>query len=141
MARRRRRRDRDDATSVSSSPLRSPVVQRILEPSFARARTFLQQLEDRREFDPNIARPARAFVRSAARLEVGNANVPRKSSRVPRIRFAEVPHNVRFGDPRRVAICVRRHQRREVLHALRHVGRGSKVKRPRYNEFSDVHCR
>lgn len=140
MARRRRRPDRDDATSISSPPLRSSLVNSLL--ARTTPRTILQDLEDRREFSPELARPARAFRRSASKLEVGRATTNRKTKGSATGRLL-VPHNLRFSDPHRVAVCVRRHQRREVLHALRHVGSGSgrrKLKKGRWSEFSDISC-
>lgn len=50
-----------------------------------------------------------------------------------------LPRDVRVEDPRNLAVCVRRKDRREVLHALRRVGRGGGKRRR--NEWSDVHCK
>lgn len=140
MARRGNRRDRDDASAISSSPLRSKLLQQILEPVVRSTRSFLREIEDRREFSPELARPARAFRRFATKLEVGNANA-RKAHKFSPYTLNDVPHNVRFADPTRVAVCIRRHQRREVLHALKRVGSGSSVKRGRWSEFSDISCK
>lgn len=53
--------------------------------------------------------------------------------------WTPVPVNIRAQDPRNVAVCVRRHDRREVLHALCRLGRGGGKRRR--NEWSDVHCK
>lgn len=47
--------------------------------------------------------------------------------------------SVAFRDGSRVAVCVRRKQRKEVLHALRKTGGGSRKPR-RYNRYSQVKC-
>jgi len=144
MSRRRRRRDREYASDISNDPLsrelRSPVIKRILEPP---TRRTILDIEDRRLFSPELARPAQALQRMAARLVVKDhdPNVNRTHQKV-RANQLHVPSNVRFSDPSRVAVCVRRHQRREVLHALKRVGRGSApVRRARWSEFSDIKCK
>jgi len=143
MARRGRRSDRDDAHAISNDPLarelRSPLIKKILEPV---TRPSILAIEDRRLFSPELARPARALPRAAARLTVHDPNVNRTNKKI-RTNKLHVPSDVRFSDPTRVAICVRRHQRREVLHALRYAGSGAgrrKLKRPRWSEFSDIKC-
>lgn len=45
-----------------------------------------------------------------------------------------------FSVPKRVEVCVRRKERREVLFAKRRTGRGSRTPKRR-NEWSDVKCR
>lgn len=45
-----------------------------------------------------------------------------------------------FGDPSTVAVCVRRKQRREVLHAYRRTRKGSGAGRRRRNEYSNTKC-
>jgi hypothetical protein len=42
--------------------------------------------------------------------------------------------------PKQAAVCVRRHERREVLFAKNRVGRGRSVRPPRYNQTSKVSC-
>lgn len=43
-------------------------------------------------------------------------------------------------EPSKVSICIRRKQRREVLHALRRTGKGSRSKR-RYNATTNYSCK
>lgn len=50
-----------------------------------------------------------------------------------------VPVAVHFKEPSAVSVCVRRKQRREVLHALGRTGRHGKSK-IRRNTWSDVSC-
>lgn len=88
-------------------------------------------IEDRRSFHPNRAiRPAGSIVRADARLMVGREPTPRAPSRLP--------HTVQFDVPKRVSLCVRRKRRKEVIHAKGISG--SRTKRPKRNQFSDVRC-
>lgn len=86
----------------------------------------LQLIEDRRQFHPEgVLRPARTlYERSASR----NVVAPAK-------KFSPA---ISFAVPAKVALCVRRKQRREVLFAT---GKGGgRHKRPRKNLFSNVRC-
>lgn len=91
-------------------------------------RLALPQVEDRRRFDPlGVFRPARSLgPRSDARIVV-RQNRPFK--------FPDVHQ---FAVPDRIAVCVRRQERREVLHAKRKLGRGGAGKR---NFWSSISCR
>lgn len=51
-----------------------------------------------------------------------------------------LPHRVQFDAPARVVVCVRRQTRKEVLHALKKVGRGKGGGKKRRNYWSDVSC-
>ncbi|UIB81458.1 hypothetical protein [Flyfo microvirus Tbat2_151] len=89
--------------------------------------------EDRRTFVPNrFTRPAMALPRAAAQLVASNKNV--NVNRTP-----SVPSQVRFANPRRVVLCVRRNIRKEVLLASGGAFKRNKRK-PRRNQFSDVSC-
>lgn len=98
----------------------------------------LRELEDRRTFHPEgRLRPARASFRSATQL------VPRPGRRAALATRASVlvPSRVAFKVPNRVAICVRRKSRREVLFAKRVAGAGGgRFRKRRYNEYSFVGC-
>lgn len=102
-------------------PLRLPPVRSRYSP--------LQMIEDRRRWSPALRPPMRVVRRAAVparlteRLYRGRALVGRPA----------------FVDPRRVAVCVRRSQRREVLFATRNTGRGARAPRRR-NALSDVRC-
>lgn len=100
-------------------------------PTLSAISDLLTLMEDRRLFHPERAfRPALSFPRAAARLVPGAV-----ASSSPRSFLAS---GVRFADPRRVAICVRRKTRREVIMAS---GRGGGFhRRPRRNFYSDVEC-
>lgn len=87
----------------------------------------LTQYEDRRLYHPNrIVRGAFSFRRPDSRL-------------VDRSRSFRAKTVLGFAVPKRVAVCVRRKTRREVLLAK---GRGGgRNRRPRRNEWSNVSCR
>jgi len=93
--------------------------------------TYIRSLEDRRTFYPDpLFRPAASFPRHASRVvasssEGGNAFYP--SSRIA------------FAAPAGVSVCVRRKQRKEVLHALGKAG-GRVSRRRRRNWTSEVDC-
>lgn len=126
MARRgRSERHTRDATDIASPSLRlSEILHSLPTPS-----TYLQMLEDRRLYFPEPTRPARAFHRSATQLQVPNVQ---KQKLYP-------PPAVGFVAPNSVAICVRRHQRREVLFARGF--RGRKRQRARWSEYSSIRCK
>lgn len=142
MARGRRRRTRDTnvIANLDTMLLRSstPKFYRPEPAIFVAPQSPLQELEDRREFSPEIFRPARAFRRSATQLVVPNVNKERERNRP----FVNIPASVGFNNPRLVAICVRRKRRREVLHALGRTGRRKWKSRrvPRWSEWSYVRC-
>lgn len=104
----------------------------------------LTQFEDRRQWHPEgTYAPARSFSQSRHRLVAAR---PKISARPPRLskrysqRLYSPTHRIAFSNPSRVLICVRRQQRREVLHAFRKTGRGGH-RRPRYNHYSSISCR
>lgn len=111
---RMRRRPRDVFAIANRVRLRSPT-----------ARGFPVSVGDRRLYHPQrMLRPAFASPRAAARI------VDRRPVRFPTM--------LAFAVPQRVAVCVRRHMRREVLLALGRGGAGHK--RPRRNVWSSVKC-
>lgn len=52
----------------------------------------------------------------------------------------QLPFGLQFAAPEKTLVCVRRNQRKEVLHALRKTGRGRSRKSPRRNYLSGVRC-
>lgn len=124
-----KRATRDDLTSLVARPVRSPLI----KPTTFDFLSKLTEVDDARTFSPEIARPARSILsRSATQLVA-----PRKAQRVHG--RTTVPHAVGFARPREVVICVRRKERREVIHALRKNGRGGK--RARWSEWSHINCK
>lgn len=89
------------------------------------ASAHLNLIEDRRRFDPlTTIAPPRALDGRQARLTP--SKVPKYSG--PPVRglqdvLAALPSHLAFEEPRRVAACVRRQNRKEVLHALDVAGR------------------
>ena len=123
---------------LSVSPARIFVAPRV--------RTLLQELEDRREWHPEGAsRPARGLASPRHRLRwVARASERGTSGGVSRgfldVSMSSVPIGVGFVAPKQVAICIRRKQRREVIHALGKAGRGVRRRKPTRNFYSEVIC-
>jgi len=137
MARRRR-------SNTARRVVSTPTLTRRLSGPVRRSRPAiklspLQAIEDRRQYHPEgPARPARSWSSARHRLVV---TPQRRESVLADTYTPTVPVGVSFEAPRRVAICVRRKQRREVLHALMKTGRGSRHHRkPRKSYYSEVNC-
>lgn len=134
MARRRRSISRPPP-SVDRSPRRAvslgvaPLFKFPVDPLDDR----LLEVQDLRTWHPlGFLRPPGAFVRSAARQVV-------KSK--PNALGNDISSRVGFAVPKKVLVCVRRKQRKEVLHALGKTGGGARVsRRRRRNAWSDVDC-
>lgn len=97
-------------------------------------RRLVRLVEDRRHYDPvGDYRRARGLSRlaSAVRLK-RDSDATDHSNRLRRDVF-------RFAIPEKVAICVRRKTRREVLFAERRIHSGAGARRAR-NYYSDVSC-
>lgn len=93
----------------------------------------LIDVEDRRRYHPD-----RRFrrLRQVNAVVGGNVIVGRSN------RSNVVPSGLRFENPRKLIVCVRRNRRREILHALGRTGRGSRFnKRRRRNELSSISCK
>jgi len=131
---RRRRRQRSD----------SPVHEReVFTPSLTRLARLPQELptpadytaiEDRRTYHPlGFFRPARSFSGADA-PPVVPAPTPRNKPR------ASIARGLKFPVPNEVLVCVRRKQRKEVLHALKKVGRGRGGGRKRRTWWSGISC-
>lgn len=127
---RRRRFDSEEtltrplASLLSKRPVRTVVIYKSPPPP-----SIVRRLEDRRQYYPTKIRPAAALPRAASRLVVKN-----------KAQWA-LPHTVGFAEPKRVAVCVRRKERKEVLFAkalTKKGGRGGG--RRRRNEWSNVKC-
>lgn len=107
----------------------------VFVPVRSRVPSALSMLEDRRTFHPMMdMRPARSFF-TRPRLVIHDPNVNKT-----RVRSSRMSSRIAFDVPHHVAICVRRKQRSEVLHALSLTGRGSGSGRKRRNYWSDVSC-
>lgn len=136
MARRRSRGRSAETNDFASSPTFENLNRELLRPAEDLTSpltepfvdTLLELPADRRVFD---------FGQAEAPMMEPSLNLGMRSG--PGVRFVPLPRDIRAADPRNVAVCVRRKDRREVLHALRRVGRGGG--RRRRNEWSDVHCK
>lgn len=109
----------------------------------------LLDIEDRRLFYPGNPytgfQRARNLSGSPARLVVWGSSArspemqPRGRQGPSRASVWGPPHRVGFEVPDSVVVCVRRKQRREVIHAK---GRaGTRVRKPRRNQYSEIACR
>lgn len=125
MGRRSTRRTQRDNISIANRDLLPSVYLRPIR---------VTPLEDRRNYFPDpLVRPAGYVgVRSVRSLNI-NA-IRRGRERLGRDVFS-------FNDPKRVLICARRQERKEVLHALGKTGRGGRKRNRRRNEYSDISCR
>lgn len=115
-------RKRDDFSIARRFPLLSVVLPRLPH--------RLSVYGDRREFHPLrlFRSPSVVGSRSARRLVVDKDRP---------FKFGDV---LKFAVPRRVLICIRRKERREVLHAKRFTGRGSGGGAKRRNMWSMIKC-
>lgn len=150
MARRRRKR-RDDSRERDASP----IARRSLRPSTIVVRSFVEPdlsfVEDRRRFDPEgDYAPARsASRRDQARIldsltspipDPGRAGQLRSIARPKRsASFFNSRSVFQFAVPRKVALCVRRKRRKEVLFAKRRTGKGARTPKRR-NYWSEISC-
>lgn len=97
-------------------------------------RSSLLAIDDRRTFDFEPAsRPARLFTGSTAAITA--TPVAKKTGRAS----MRVPYQIAFSAPQETLVCVRRHRRKEVLHALKKTGKRGQRK-PRRSTFSNTRC-
>lgn len=95
---------------------------------------LLQEIEDRRRWrpEPIHARPVVTIrVGQAARLTIkqpAKYNAP-----------AQTKARIAFQEPNRLPVCIRRKERREVIHATGQAGRKGQ-KPPRKNQWSEIQC-
>lgn len=93
----------------------------------------LPEFDPRPNSRPDIA-PAKLFSGVTASVNV-NKNAGKAGGRGPH----RAPHVVKFTAPKETLICVRRHRRKEVLHALKKTGKGGQ-KKPRRTPWRDYQC-
>lgn len=130
MARRRRRSGERDDNSIAtdtvlpslSSFLSSPLPETVLE------------VEDRRLWHPEPD-----LVQGLSKLAPTVVAKPAKAR--PGGRTGPSPDVFKFAVPEKVAVCVRRKQRREVIFAKGRAGKGAKARYRRRNDRSNVSCR
>lgn len=95
----------------------------------------LIDVEDRRLFNPDpVSEVYHTTLAQVADIQESVAPVRKGAP------LGHMPRGVMsFVKPERVMVCVRRQQRREVLHAFRRVGRGT-GRRRRRNDASNIRC-
>lgn len=110
-------------------PLPSPSINSLV-------RSPLTEVEDHRLWNPDRVPSARStktwrnHPQLAPRRRLSGSTQPLKQIQA-----------LTFHAPKYVAICVRRGRRREVLHALKKIGKGAGTKkRPHRNYWSNVRC-
>lgn len=126
-------RGQRDLTTLFQPPIARP---RLLTPPRITAGVILTAVvpDDRRMYDPT-RNTRRISSYGLNRHAVVPANVDRFGKAI-----RDLPYKLRFELPGRLAICVRRRTRREVLHALRHAGKTGMQRRKRINFWSNVSC-
>lgn len=128
------------AFAITRPDASRPVMRFGISPLLVSGRS-LRVIEDRRTFHPDPYRPAATLRSSRHRLRV---HIPLNAKTVPLRRWtarSAVPARIGFVAPTSVLVCVRRRTRREVLHAYRRVGAGTRRRRARRSTYSNIVCR
>lgn len=129
---------RSPAPSVAPGRLIAPYRPPPL--TVIRPRVSLQIIEDRRRFHPlGKLAPAATYSRRDQRRIVEKVRAVTKQA--VRTRAPVFPaSDFGFAVPDKVAVCVRRKQRREALFAKRKTGRGARAQTRRRGPFTEIHC-
>lgn len=127
---------------VTATPRVRPMPSPRLSPYNSLSQMPPILLEDRRTFHPERQfRPPAAYYRSDTRL-VSKVVAPNGKRSIARplwsLQYTDTPHTVGFARPDRVAICIRRKVRRQVLLAAG-VG-GKRVRKGERTYKSGFHC-
>lgn len=134
MSKKRRRHEQianaPTVTRYHQSSLAKLLTVKVSAPSVSRS--VLRQVEDRREFHPLGRRQPAKMVSgvTAKKLKV-KPNAKNKALSA-RLAFSAAP--------KKVALCVRRARRKEVLFAFNKTGRRSSHSRKRRNLYSSISC-
>lgn len=124
----RRSRSRTLPTAYNFSIAKPRLVR--VSSALSSYRAALSLIEDRRQFHPlGPFRPASAPRRALSRVVIKNPSVPFRR-----------PDVFGFAVPQKVALCVRRQERREVLFAKRKTGAGARSPKRR-NYWSSISCK
>jgi len=128
VARKSNRGGRDVSNHIASGTLPRISIRplRPLGPIVPTLPQILTELEDRRFYRPD-------------RSVRGPASVQRKDTRLVTLPSPSKLAAYGFANPSRVAMCVRRKVRKEVIHAIRVAGKRG-LKRPKRNFWSNVKC-
>lgn len=102
-------------------------------------RSQLSEVEDRRRFHPDRVKPVRSLRRHQVPVHLVTPN-PKRPGLTPRASHARgVFSRMGFSAPKFVAVCIRRHERREVLFAKKRTGKGSRSPKRR-GTLSHIRC-
>lgn len=126
-----------ERNQFANQRLRSPFSVRPARITFPSLTSF----EDFRRWEPKVLYGyPRTFPRALARFSRPRSRTfdRVRQMALPRM-WLPVSTGMGFSQPSRVILCVRRHTRKQVLHAFRKTGRGGQ-NRPRFTVNSLVHC-
>lgn len=128
MSRRRRHSERGrDLTNSITNDIQPQTFNNLFQ-SLLPAPVVDPAIEDRRRYHPlKEYAPPQATRRYAAGLVLRGAHA--LQTKAP----------IGFRAPNQVMICVRRKQRKEIMHAKRHAGKGG-MRKPKRNIWSDIKC-
>lgn len=149
MAKKRSSTPHRDTQRIASDPLAEAVYLPLpLSPIRLQPIKKLTEVQDHRLYYPEPVKPSRSTTGGSSRVVIRPAknlqgvrsknknvfgpNGLRKSQR-------SIPSGLAFDLPKRVVVCVRRQQRREVLFAKKSVRSGAGAKRRR-TRWSDISC-
>lgn len=129
----RRKRGHTGDSHLLERVLNPPIASRRLLPEPVRASDY-PAIEDRRSYHPlDQFRPVMNTIGGRA----GPVTVAKPLKNKSRAMLA---HGLAFSAPKNTLICVRRNQRKEVLHALKKTGRGKGGGRKRFTPYSKIGC-
>lgn len=133
-----KRARRDNLTSLLR-PIATPRVPQAhrlpISVSYKTNNFALSLIEDRRTHYPGL----KPYNRPIAQMTVGK---PARLHLVENKRYSapsQTKATVAFQEPHKLPICIRRKERREVLHA-KGVAGSKHLRKPTRNEWSDVSC-
>lgn len=135
---RRRQQARPETPKRDAIAVSSPLLRDTLD-DLLRGPAPLLSVSDGRTFDPtDYGRGTSQRYRAPVLLTGARPGLVARPGKVWK---PGPPVRVGFASPSQVVTCVRRKQRREVLHALRKTGKGSGYGKKRRTPLSGVHCK
>lgn len=138
MARNRKSRNkhrRDALPRIANPPLSSLLSRLPVYKPIRRRISIPRGIEDRRLYSPT---PRRPLTRRSHVAKIEYVHAPSRSKKISAPAYPL--SRPAFAAPRRVLICVRRKQRKEVLFAKNKAGRRGQ-RRPKFNRFSEISCK
>ncbi len=98
----------------------------------------LRQVEDRRLYNPGGTRAGARLL--SGQLHTLEERAPEQKTRLQKHPGSRTGTVLGFKTPNRVAICIRRNIRKQVLHAKKQTGKAGQSK-PHYNYYSSISCK